>query len=161
MVFGRLLNLSGLVENMAVNPSPDAVAEFQAITEGIAAQYGRTPAMSFNVHLPRGPIIFFGDLYEFFRNSDTNARNPFTSIDANGKLIPDRVLHYNDFGGTFGGPVVIPKLYNGRDKTFFFVSVDHTILHLMGDSVFSVPTQAMRSGNFSEDPSSAAYVNYR
>jgi hypothetical protein len=154
------LNLSGLVENMAVNPSPDAVTEFQAITEGVAAQYGRTGGGVFNVVLKSGTNHPHGDLYEFFRNSDTNARNPFTSIDANGKLIPDRVLHYNDFGGTFGGPVVIPKLYHGKDRTFLFVSFDHTLLHLTGDSVFSVPTAAMRSGNFSEDPSSVNYGIY-
>jgi hypothetical protein len=154
------LNLSGLVENMAVNPSPDAVTEFQAVTEGISAQYGRTGGGVFNVVLKSGTNHPHGDLYEFVRNSDTNARNPFTSIDSTGHLIPDKVLHYNDFGGTFGGPVVIPKLYNGKDKTFFFASVDHTVLHLTGQSVFSVPTQAMRTGDFSEDPSSSAYGIY-
>ncbi len=151
------LDLSGLVENIAVNPSPDAVTEFQAVTEGISAQYGRTGGGVFNIVLKSGTNSPHGNLYEFVRNSDTNARNPFTSIDSNGKLIPDRVLHYNNFGGTFGGPVVIPKLYNGKDKTFFFFSLDHTTLHLTGDSVFSVPTAAMRTGNFSEDPSSANY----
>jgi len=151
------LNLSGLVENMAVNPSPDSVTEFQAITEGISAQYGRTGGGVFNVVLKSGTNAPHGDVYEFFRNSALNARNPFTSIDATGHLIPDRVLHYNDFGGTFGGPIIIPKIYNGKDKTFFFVSVDHTILHLMGSGVFSVPTQAMRNGDFSEDPNSVAH----
>ena len=154
------LNLSGLVENIAVNPSPDAVTEFQAVTEGISAQYGRTGGGVFNVVLKSGTNQPHGDLYEFFRNSDTNARNPFTSIDSEGHLIHDRDLHYNDFGGTFGGPVVIPKIYHGKDKTFFFVSFDHTLLHLDGNSVFSVPTQAMRGGDFSEDPSSAAYGIY-
>lgn len=154
------LNLSGLVENVAVNPSPDAVTEFQAITEGISAQYGRTGGGVFNVVLKSGTNQLHGDLYEFLRNSATNARNPFTSVDANGNLIKDRVLHYNDFGGTVGGPVIIPKLYNGKNKTFFFASLDHTILHLTGQSVFSVPTQAMRTGDFSEDPSSSAYGLY-
>ncbi len=154
------LNLSGLVENIAVNPSPDTVTEFQAITEGLSAQYGRTGGGIFNVVLKSGTNHFHGDLYEFFQNSDTSARNPFTSIDSTGHLIPNRVLHYNDFGGTVGGPVVIPKLYNGRDKTFFFVGVDHTILHLTGQSVFTVPTKAMRSGDFSEDPSSVNYGIY-
>lgn len=153
------LNLSGLVENTAVNPSPDAVTEFQAVTEGIAAQYGRTGGGVFNVVLKSGTNQPHGDLYEFLRNSATSARNPFTSIGENGAL-NNRVLHYNDFGGTFGGPVVLPKLYNGKDKTFFFVSADKTILHLSGQQVFSVPTQAMRNGDFSEDPSSSTYGIY-
>jgi len=151
------LNVSGLVENMAVNPSPDAVTEFQAVTDAISAQYGRTGGGVFNVVLKSGTNQPHGDFYEYFRNSATNARNPFTSIDAEGHLIPDRVLHYNDFGGTFGGPVFVPKLYNGKNKTFFFASVDHSILHLTGDQVFSVPTAAMRKGDFSEDPNSATY----
>jgi hypothetical protein len=153
------LNLSGLVENVAVSPSPDSVTEFQAITEGIAAQYGRSGGGVFNVVLKSGTNQPHGDLYDFFRNSATSARNPFTSIGQDGSL-NNRTLHYNDFGGTFGGPVVIPKLYNGKDKTFFFASVDKTILHLSGQQVFSVPTQAMRNGDFSEDPSSAAYGIY-
>lgn len=154
------VNVSGMVENVVVNPSPDAVSEFQAITQGIAPQYGRTGGGVFNVVLKSGTNSPHGDVYEYIRNSATNARNPFTSVDALGNLIPDRVLHYNDFGGTFGGPIIIPKIYNGKDKTFFFVSVDHTILHLQGESVFSVPTAAMRRGDFSEDPSSVAFGIY-
>ncbi len=153
------LNLSGLVENIAVNPSPDSVTEFQAITEGIAPQYGRTGGGVFNVVLKSGTNQPHGDLYEFLRNSATSARNPFTSVGESGTL-NNRVLHYNDFGGTFGGPVILPKLYNGKNKTFFFVSVDKTILHLSGQQVFNVPTQAMRNGDFSEDPSSANYGIY-
>ena len=53
--------------------------------------------------------------------------------------------------------MVIPHLYNGHDKTFFFVSLDKTILHLTGTSVFTVPTAAMRSGDFSEDPNAANF----
>lgn len=154
------INLSDLAENIAVNPSPDAVSEFQAVTNGFAAQYGRTGGGVFNVVLKSGTNQPHGDLYEYFRNSATNARNPFTSVDSKGDLIKDRVLHYNDFGGTLGGPVVIPKLYNGKDRTFFFFSFDHTLLHLSGQQVFSVPTQAMRNGNFSEDPNTSLYGIY-
>jgi hypothetical protein len=147
------LNLSGLAENIVVNPSPDAVSEFAAITNGFAAEYGHTGGGVFNVVLKSGTNAPHGNLYEFVRNSATNARNPFTSIDATGQLIPDRDLHFNNFGGTFGGPVVLPKIYNGRNKTFFFVSVDQQVLHLDGSQVFTVPTPLMRQGNFSEDPS--------
>jgi hypothetical protein len=147
------LNLSGLAENIVVNPSPDAVSEFAAITNGFAAEYGHTGGGVFNVVLKSGTNAPHGNLYEFVRNSATNARNPFTSIDSTGQLIPDRDLHFNNFGGTFGGPVVLPKIYNGKNKTFFFVSVDQQVLHLDGSQVFTVPTPLMRQGNFSEDPS--------
>lgn len=151
------LNQSGITENIAVNPSPDAVSEFQAITNSISAEYGRTGGGVFNVVLKSGTNTLHGSGYEVLRNSATNARNPFTSVDASGNLIKDRVLHYNDFGGTVGGPVVIPKIYNGKNKTFFFASVDHTILHLSGQKVFSVPTALERQGNFSEDPNVSQY----
>jgi len=149
------LNLSGVSENVAVNPSPDSVSEFQGITNAFAAEYGRSGGGVFNVVLKSGGNSPHGNIYEFLRNSATNARNPFTSIDANGNLIPDRVLHFNNFGGTFGGPVYLPKIYNGKNRTFFFFSLDHQILHLAGSQVFSVPTARMRQGDFSEDPNIA------
>jgi hypothetical protein len=151
------LDLSTLSENIAVNPSPDAVSEFQAITNAFAAEYSRTGGGVFSVVLKSGTNALHGSVYEFVRNSATDARNPFNSIDAQGHIIKSRDLHYNDFGGTLGGPVVIPPLYNGRDKTFFFFSLDQTILHLNGTRVFSVPTAMMRQGNFSEDPNAANF----
>ena len=151
------LNLVGFAENVAVNPSPDAVGEFQAITNAFSAEYGRTGGAVFNVVLKSGTNAFHGSLYEFLRNSATNARNPFTSIDSSGHIIPQNVLHYNDFGGTIGGPVIIPHLYNGKNRTFFFFSSDTSILHLQGNNVFTVPTALMHQGNFSEDPNVVQY----
>jgi hypothetical protein len=150
------LNLSGISENVAVNPSPDSVSEFQGITNAFAPEYGRSGGGVFNVVLKSGTNSAHGNLYEFVRNSATNARNPFTSIDANGNLIPDRVLHFNNFGGTVGGPVMLPKIYDGKNRSFFFFSLDHQILHLAGSQVFSVPTARMRNGDFSEDPTIAS-----
>src|SRR5215831_4190261 len=145
------LNLSGFAENAAVNPSPDAVQEFQAVTTAFSAEYGRTGGGVFNVVLKSGTNSLHGNVYEFIRNDATNARNPFTSIDSLGHIIKDRQLRYNDFGGTLGGPVIIPHLYNGKNRTFFFFSGDFTILHLLGEKVFSVPTALERTGDFSED----------
>jgi hypothetical protein len=150
-------NLSSFAENAALNPPPDAVAEFQAITNAFAAEYSRTAGGVFNVVLKSGTNQLHGDLYEYIQNSALNARNPFTSIGSQGQIIPQNVLHYNDFGGTLGGPVILPKIYNGKDKTFFFFSWDARILHLLGNQTFTVPTPLMRQGNFSEDPNSAQY----
>ena len=151
------LNLSSFAENVVINPTPDAVQEFQAITTGLAAEYSRTGGGVFSVVLKSGTNAFHGDGYWFLRNDATNARNPFTSIDSAGKLIKDRQLRFNNFGGTIGGPVTIPKLYNGKDKTFFFYSLDKTVLHLLGSQTYTVPTARMRNGDFSED---ANVVNY-
>jgi hypothetical protein len=151
------LNLSNIAENIVVNPSPDSVSEFQAITNAFAAEYGRTGGAVFNVVLKSGANSPHGNLYEFMRNDATNARNPFTSFDALGNPIPQRALRFNDFGGTLGGPVVIPHVYNGKNKTFFFFSADAQTLHLLdSNQVFTVPTPLMRQGNFGEDPNSVA-----
>jgi hypothetical protein len=151
------LNLSSLAENATVNPSPDSVSEFQAITSAFAAEYSRTGGAIFNVVLKSGSNKLHGDVYEFTRQSATNARNPFTSVDEFGNLIKDRQLHYNNFGGTLGGPVVLPHLYNGRNKTFFFFSWDARVVHLLGAQTFTVPTALERQGNFSEDPNVPLY----
>jgi Carboxypeptidase regulatory-like domain len=145
------LDLSGLAENLAVNPSPDSVAEFQVISGGLAPQYGRTGGGVFNMVLKSGTNQLHGNLYEYDRNNYFNARNPFTSVGTSGAL-HTRQLRYNDFGGTLGGPVVLPHIYNGKDKTFFFFSWDTSILHLIGPGVYTVPTPLMSQGNFSEDP---------
>lgn len=150
------LNLSPLADNVVVNPSPDAVQEFQAVTNAFSAEYSRTGGGVFSVVLKSGTNQVHGDLYEFVRNSATNARNPFTSIGFAGQLLQNSV-HFNNFGGTVGGPVVIPHIYNGRNKTFFFFSDDVNNLHYLKDGVFTVPTPAMRAGDFSEDPSTAQY----
>lgn len=146
------LDLSSFAENVAVNPTPDAVEEFQVITNAFAAEYSRTGGAVFNVVLKSGTNAFHGNAYEFLRNDATNARNPFTSVDSMGNLIKSRQLRFNNFGFTLGGPVTIPRLYKGKDRTFFFFSWDITKLHLLGQSVFTVPTPRMRQGDFSEDP---------
>ncbi|MGI8962758.1 MAG: carboxypeptidase regulatory-like domain-containing protein, partial [Bryobacteraceae bacterium] len=151
------LNLSSMAQNVVVNPSPDATSEFQAITTAFSAEYGRTGGAVFNVVLTSGTNKVHGSLYEYGRNSFFNARNPFTSISASGEIIPQNQLHYNNFGGTLGGPVVLPHIYNGKNKTFFFFSWDTSLLHLNGNQVFTVPTPLMRQGNFSEDPNTALY----
>ena len=98
------LNLSNLSENIVVNPSPDAVSEFQAVTNAFSAEYGRTGGAVFNVVLSSGTNSLHGNLYEFLRNNATNARNPFRSFDDLGNPIQQRQLRFNNFGGTLGGP---------------------------------------------------------
>jgi hypothetical protein len=150
-------NVVALAMNMAVDPSPDAVEEFQVVNNSFGAQYSGTGGGVFSMVLKSGTKQLHGDIYEYDRNSYFNARNPFTSIDSFGNIIPQNQIRYNDFGGTLGGPVVIPHVYNGRNKTFFFFSWDTSILHDSGSATETVPTAAMRNGDFSEDPNAAEY----
>jgi Carboxypeptidase regulatory-like domain/TonB dependent receptor len=147
----------GFADNMAVNPSPDAVEEFQAIDNSFSAQYSGTGGGVFSVVLKSGANQLHGDIYEYLENSGLEARNPFTSISSTGQLVAVPALRYNDFGGTLGGPVVLPHIYNGKDKTFFFFSWGSSILHESGNQVFSVPTPAEKNGDFSEDPDTSEY----
>jgi hypothetical protein len=132
-----------------VNPSPDSVSEFQAITNAFSAEYSHTGGAVFSTVLKSGTNNFHGDVYEYLRNSATNATNPFSSQGGFGK----NLVQFNNFGGTLGGPVTIPHLYDGKNRTFFFFSLDAQILHQSGNNAFTVPTPLMRQGDFSEDPS--------
>jgi hypothetical protein len=142
------LNISSFGENIVVNPSPDSVSDFQAITNAFSAEYSHTGGAVFSTVLKSGTNNIHGDVYEYLRNSATNATNPFSSQGGFGK----NLVQFNNFGGTLGGPVTIPHVYAGKNKTFFFFSFDAQILHQSGNNAFTVPTPLMRQGNFSEDP---------
>jgi len=154
------LNAAQGMDNAVVNPSPDAVSEFQAVTNSFAPEYGRNAGGVFNVVLKSGGNAVHGDTYEYNRNSYFRARNPFAALDASGNQVSPRFVNRNQFGGTLGGPVYIPKLYNGKNRTFFFAAWDISMLHERVPGVYTVPTVKMRSGDFSEDPNIAQYGMY-
>jgi hypothetical protein len=100
-----------------------------------------------NVTMKSGTNQYHGSLYEYFQNEDLNAGQPFTNS-GNGHLVRP-TLRQSDYGLTVGGPVRIPKVYNGRDKTFFFFSWEQFLRSqnfLPG--AFSIPTEAYRTGDF-------------
>ncbi len=103
-----------------INMNPDAVQEFKVETNGFSAEFGRASGGVFNVISKSGSNNYHFSLYEFLRNDKLNA-NDFFANQAGQKPPP---FKYNQFGGTLGGPVTIPKIYDGHNKTFFFVSVE-------------------------------------
>ena len=139
-------------ESTVVNPSPDAVSEFNMVDNGLAAEYGPTSGGVVNVVLRSGTNTLHGDLYEYNRNSYFSATSPFAQRNASGSPFLQPAVNYNDFGGTIGGPVYIPHLYNGKDRTFFFASYDLSLLHERVNRVLTVPTLQERQGNFTGDP---------
>jgi hypothetical protein len=127
-------------------PSVDALSEFTTLTSSAAADYGIGSGGTINMILKSGTRDFHGSAYEFFRNDALDANNYFANL--NGSPIPK--LRYNIFGFNFGGPVVIPGLYNKqRQKTFFFVNQEWRKI-VQGSQVFAnaIP-QAQRDGDFS------------
>ncbi len=150
------LNAALGAENVVVNPSPDAVSEFNLVDNGLAAEWGRTSGAVVNVVLKSGTNQVHGDTYEFNRNSFFNATNPFSRRDANGRPFLEPQVNFNNFGGTLGGPVYLPHIYNGKNRTFFFVSWDVSMLHENKPTILTVPLPAEKTGNFTGDPRFAA-----
>ena len=121
-------------------PSPDAVQEFKVQTNAFSAEYGRTGGAVVNMVHRSGGSEFHGVLYEFLRNDKLQANNWFSN--ANGR---DRApFRFNQFGGTLGGP-----LTPSRQRTFFFFNAEYRRQVNPGSVTHTVPTAAMRGGDFS------------
>ncbi|MCC6393266.1 MAG: TonB-dependent receptor [Bryobacterales bacterium] len=128
-------------------PSRESIGEFKVITNGLSAEYGHLSGGAVVLVTRSGTNAFHGSLYEFFRNDKLNANDWNSNRFGRSK----GTFHDNVFGGTFAGPVLIPKLYNGRDKTFFFFNYEGT-RHVTGSNakLGGVPTDLERQGDFSQ-----------
>jgi hypothetical protein len=127
-------------------PSPEAVQEFKVVSSGLSAEYGRLSGGAVTVLTRGGSNEFHGSAYEFVKNQLLNANDYFSNL--NDK--PKGTFHNNIFGGSVGGPVWLPKLYNGHNKSFFFVNYEGNRYSGSSNSVTaSVPTAAERTGDFS------------
>ena len=126
-------------------PIQDSIAEMTVVTNSLAPEYGRTGGGTINIATKSGSNQLHVTLYEFFKNNVLNA-NSWGNIRAGA---PRNIVRFNQFGGTVGGPIFIPHLYNGKSKTFFFVSEQSTRQPGTSTPTFSVPTDAIRRGDFS------------
>jgi hypothetical protein len=122
-------------------PNMEIIAEVNAIRQNYSAEFGTGGGSQFNMITKSGTNDLHGSAYEFVQNNAFEARQFFQPT------IP--VLKYNDFGFTTGGPAWIPKIYNGRNKTFFFVNVDWTWQGTATQFLQIVPTLAQRTGDYS------------
>ncbi len=153
--FGQEVLIDGISAQLASNPgflaqtSPpyEAIEEFKVQNTLFPAEFGRGFGV-INYTLRSGSNQFHGGLFEFLRNDKLDAR-PFFN-----RTRP--IVRFNEYGGNLGGPVLIPKLYNGRDRTFF--NFNYTGLRnsppLPGNLV-SVPTAEFLQGNFSRHTDTA------
>jgi len=138
---------NGSNDTLNVYPNVDAIAEVKVLTSNYGAQYGRNGSATVETVTKSGGRDFHGDLFEFLRNDDFNARNYFSYTPP---LVPE--YKKNDFGGTIGGPVYIPHVYNtGKEKTFFFFS-EEVRREIVPGGIFTgqVPSAQERQGNFSD-----------
>jgi hypothetical protein len=142
----------------AIIPSVDVTQEFKVQTNSSAAEFGRTSGGILNILTKSGANELHGNAYEFLGNDQLNSANFFTN--RSGKApIPGRddfrtPLRYNQAGFTLGGPVIIPKLYSGKNKTFFFGGWEGTYVRQYNYVNTNVPPTSIRGGNLSEAPGS-------
>jgi hypothetical protein len=142
------VNTAAIHGEIAVVPMADAVEEFKVETNSLKAEFGQTSGGVVNVVTKSGSNELHGSLYEFLRNDALDARNAFAiQPDSLGRLKP--ILRYNQYGGTVGGPVMLPKLYNGRNRTFFFGGYEQWRLRRAGLNRGTVATALERNGDFS------------
>jgi hypothetical protein len=132
--------------NYVVLPPLDAVQEFKVQTSGFSAEFGRSGAAVLNATIKSGTNSLHGAAWEFFRNDKLDAADFFE----NAGQIPKGALRQNQFGFTAGGPVVIPKVFNGRNKVFFFG--DYEGLRRVQGTVLtgSVPSLAERASGYTD-----------
>ena len=134
-----------MVNAPSLQPSPDSISEFRVITHNYDAALGRNSGSVLNVITKSGVSAFHGSVYEFLRNNTLNAKGYFDPA------TPD--FKQNEFGGTFGGPIL-------HDKTFFFSSYEGRRVRqgITSDPVM-VSTSAERAGNFSAGPAFFGALN--
>jgi hypothetical protein len=133
--------------------SPDALQEFKIQTSTFAPEFGRSPGAQIGLVTRSGTNRYSGSLFEYFRNDKADANDWF----ANQQALPKPPLRFNDFGGALGGPVRLPHLYDGHDRTFFFLSVEDLVMLQPQPPVsFPVPTLQARQ---SAPPLVAALLN--
>jgi len=130
----------------------DAIQEVSIQTSNFAAEFGQAAGGYFNYTMKSGTNQVHGSAYEYFVNEAFNAGLPFTNAgttnaEKDGQQIRP-VSRKSDFGGTVGGPIDIPKVYNGHDKSFFFVNFERYMETKSFTNLETVPTAAYRAGNF-------------
>ena len=129
-------------------PSADSIQEIAYQTSNYAAEYGQAGSVVINMTMKSGTNQYHGTGFDYFVNEDLNAGDPFTiNTSGVGKERPRN--RRNDFGGTLGGPVRIPKLYNGKNKTFFFFNYEQFLESSFYSFTDTVPATAYLNGDFS------------
>jgi hypothetical protein len=149
------LNNDLLDNGIVHNPNPDALAEFKLLTSGYSAEYGRSAGGIITEVIKSGDNQLHGTAYEYLRNAALNANSFFNNLNDQ----PRDILTRNQFGFTLGGPVFLPKIYNGKDKFFWFASYEGQRQTAQLPSTTTTFTPAELRGDFSQAPIAADKQN--
>jgi hypothetical protein len=142
---GNNTNLLG--NSVLFNPNPDAVEEFRILENNYSAEYGRNGGGVITIVTKGGTNSYHGSLYEFNRNPSLEANDYFNKLNG----LPKAELRRNQFGGTFGGEIFIPKILPRNHRNFFFFSYEgQRLKDTQNPGVATVPTTAeIQNGDFS------------
>jgi len=132
--------------SVGLRPSPEAIQEFKAQTSDFSAEFGRSAAI-INTQLRAGTNTLHGSAYEFIRNSSLDASDFFLNLAG----APKPQFQQNNFGASLGGPMVLPHIYNGRDRTFFFINYEGLRSRQGISGTVLVPSRAQLAGNLADD----------
>lgn len=146
-------NTANMNANSAV-PSVEGVEEFRIQTNSYSAEYGRSGGGVLTIATKSGTNQFHGSLFEFFRNSKMDANNWFSN--ASGSKLGK--FQRNEFGASLGGPVTLPKIYNGENRTFFFAVYEGRRQRAATTRFFTLPTDDQMAGDFSKTLNSAGQL---
>ena len=147
-------NIWKVMQQLSQGASVDAIQEVSVQTSNYAAEYGQVGGGYFNLTMRSGTNSLHGSAYDYFVNEFLNAGLPFTDAGTQdpakeGQHIRNAVRR-NDYGFTVGGPIRIPKVYDGRNRTFFFVNFEQfRQSNTTSNGIATVPTPAYRDGDFS------------
>jgi hypothetical protein len=141
------------LQQLSQGASVDAIQEVSVQTSNFAAEYGQVGGGYFNFTMKSGTNQFHGSAYDFFVNEFLNAGLPFTDAGTQSPLKAGQhirnAVRRNDYGFTVGGPVWIPKVYHGANKTFFFFNYEQFRENrTTSNNLTTVPTPAYSAGNF-------------
>lgn len=129
----------GIQEN---GPAVEQIGEFSVVTNAFNAEYGRTGSWFTNIVIRSGTNELHGSVYDYFANDALNARSFFQAR--------RNIVRQHEGGFTVGGPVYLPKIYDGRNKTFFFFGQQLVFVREAGSgAIFTAPREDFRSGDFS------------
>ena len=134
--------IAGFVNGSTFVPSLEALQEISVQTGQYSAAYGTYSGAQVDMIVKSGTNQLHGSLYDFLRNNDLNARQFFDQG-------APPAFRFNQFGATMGGPVLLPKLYNGRNRTFFFFSYEGDRTRQLTTGQGTDASSAMRGGDFS------------
>ena len=135
---------NNLINSVSVRPSVEALEEFKVQTANFSAEFGNYSGAQINMALRSGSNELHGTVFEFLRNNQFDARNFFEN-----PATPKAPFRRNQFGGVVSGPVYIPGVYNGKNRTFFMFDIEVLRQRLAGAAPVVVPSPAFRAGDFS------------